>query len=362
MIKDRNLKIKLIEYFVRRFWYPHMEVNVLSQNQITHAPKLITDIDVLGLAPGITGEFQSIIGDCKTLKGQSPITRALWMKGLMDYFHSDKGIIILTKDIEKEHQLTSNVLNVQIFSETDFDIYSKATADYIIPINSALTKIDNWDLFMEIDKRFPKLKPLSDFARTDFWNEKSSNYQIRSGLFVLKSLKGEVNPANNLHLSLVLNHYSLIAIGLNEIVIRLFSRYISLRSKDDLSNDLKVIIYGGIENYEFLNELRKRFSGTTPTEKELSLPEWDAFVELVRLAFENPVNFNTLPLYLKELSFCYLTEKPESYNYAKIIIGRDKFTSNFALRLSEYLNKACGLPPEFNEVFTRAIVFNQFEI
>lgn len=360
MIKDRFLKIKVIEYFVRRNWYPHMEVNVLSQTQISAAPKLVTDIDTLALAPEVTGKNQIILGDCKTLKGQSGITRALWMKGLMEYFGANKGLILLTKDIEKEHQLTANTFDVQLFSDDDFNFYSHATADYLTPLSSSLTNIDHWDSFMEIDKKFPRLKQLSEYARTNFWNDKISNSQVRSGLALLRGLKGELDPANKLHLSLVMHHYSLIAISLNQIISELFTRYVSLKTKDDLSNDLKIIIYGGIANYQYLNELRKKFSGNTALDKDLALPEWDIFVELVRLAFENPMNFNVVPLYLKELSFCYLAIDPTEFTYAKTITEKDRHTSNFALRLSEYLNKASGLPPEFHEAYSKAIVFGEY--
>ncbi|WP_419495012.1 hypothetical protein [Chryseobacterium bernardetii] len=363
MIKDRNLKIKAIEYFTRRFWYPHLEVNVLSKNQLSRAPKLVTDIDAIALAPEVTGTFFTILGDCKTLKGQSPITRALWMKGLMEYFSAEKGLILLSKEVEKEHQLTANVLDIQLFSEEDFEFYSKSTADYIIDINSALIMIDHWDLFMDIDKRHPKLKPLADFARTGFWNEKNNNnYLLRTGLSILKSLKAELNPANNLHLALVLHHYSLIAISLNQIVIQIFTKYVSLKSKDELSNDLKIILYGGIDNYEFLNDLRKRYIGAYAADKNLSLPEWESFVELIRLFFQNPLGFNALPLYLKELSFCFLSSNPENYTFSKTIASKDRYTSNFAIRLCEYLNKACDLPPEFVEIYSEIIVFNKFNL
>ncbi|QQT56126.1 hypothetical protein I6I98_13030 [Sphingobacterium multivorum] len=356
MMQDRSLKIKVIEYFVRRGWYPHMEVNVLSQTQISSAPKLVTDIDALGLAPDVTGRFQTILGDCKTLKGQSGISRVLWMKGLIEYFGAQKGLILLIKNIEKDHQLTANALDVQLFSESDFDFYSKATADYLSTLNSSLIDGLHWDSFMEIDKRFPRLRSLVEYARTQFWNDRISNNQVRSGLSTLRELKGELDPANKLHLSIVLHHYSLLAISLNQIIADLFTRF-SLKTKEDLSSDLKVIIYGGIANYQYLNDLRRRFSGNTAIDKELSLPEWDLFVELIRLAFESPMSFNVLALYLKELSFCFLSPEPNKYTFAKEISNKDKYTTTFAVKLSEYLNKACGLPPEFHEIYSKIFVF-----
>lgn len=357
MIKDRLLKIKLIEYFIKCFWYPQMEVNVLSKQRVSSIPKIITDIDVIGVVPDAMGHLKIILGDCKTLKNQSPISRSLWMKGLMDYMESDKGVIILSKEIEKEHQLTSSELNIQLLSEKDFDIYSKATADYSSTGESALANIDNWDLFFEIDKIFPRLKDILDFSRTKFWNESSSNHQLRAGLSILKIHKGELNPDNKLHLSVVLNHFSLMALSLNQIIITLFNRYLNTKSKEELNNDLKVIIYGGIENYDFLNGLRKRFVGADIAEKDLTLPEWDTFIEFIRLTFVNPRGFINVPLLFKEIAFNFLDVDPIRNNYSSRIIRKDNHTTNFAIRLSEYFSKACNLPPEFHDNFTKAIVF-----
>lgn len=355
MIKDRLLKIKVIEYYLRRYWYPQMEVNVLSKNRFSEVPKLITDVDVLGLYPEVTGNLKLILGDCKTLKGQSPITRSLWMKGLMDYFNAEKAIIILTKNIEKEHQLTSNYLNVHLLSDSDFEIYAKATSDTIIDLNSALAVDTHWDEFFEIEKKFPSLVSLCAFSRTMFWNEPQNTNRLRKAIGLLKSLKGELNPGNTYHLSLVLNHFSLIAISLNEIILQIFNRYAAPKSKEELDNDLKVIIYGGISNYDFLNEVRKRFAATAGGvgDKDLALPEWELFLEFIRATFESPIAFNLIPLFLKETAFQFLSTSTP-YDYKETIASKNPYIKVYSYRLSDYLCKACQLPPEFIEIFSKS--------
>ncbi|WAC12411.1 hypothetical protein [Dyadobacter pollutisoli] len=357
MIKDRLLKIKVVEYFVDNFWYPQMEVNMLSKHRISNVPKLITDVDVLGMYPDISGSLHPILGDCKTLKGQSPISRSLWMKGLMDYIGSKKGLIVLSKDIEKEHQITSSLLDIQLLSEADFGLYSKATTNQSITIISALKDIECWDKLFEVDKRFPVLKTFLDFSKTQFWNESSSNYQLRSSLAILRENKGEFNPSNPLHLATVLNHFSIVAIALNNIIVTLFNRYLTPKSKEELNNDLKVFIYGGIENYEFLNNLRNRFSGNPVPEKELTLPEWDMFLELIRLVFEQPKVFSYVPIYLKEISFHFLADGDKSrFSLAPTLVRNEPQLSNYASRLSSYLCKAANLPPEFNEIYSGMLI------
>ncbi|SEV91163.1 hypothetical protein SAMN05428988_0372 [Chitinophaga sp. YR573] len=356
MMKDRLIKEKLLGYYIRKFWYPQLEVDILSKQRISKTKKLITDVDVLGLYTDVTGNFRLVLGDCKTLKNQSPITRTLWMRGLMAYLNSEKGIIILSKGIEKEHQLTSSILGVQLLSDDDFTTYSKGTADYITDLRSAMSEIDIWDAFIEIGNRYPPLNKFVEFSHTLFWNEQNSTYQLRSAIYLLRTLKGELNPANTLHQSLVLNHFSLVAIALNNILIQIFNQYLVPSAKSDLDEDLKVIIYGGIENYEFLNDLRKTYAGGSDKTEDLKLPNWDKFIELVRLMLDNPLSFSNVALLLKELAFLLLSKDSTKYNYSKKIISKDKFTSTFSLRLIEYLCSATGLPKEFKEIFTTLII------
>jgi len=350
MIKDRLFKQALLEYYTKRFWYPQLEVNILSKHRLSSTKKLITDVDVLGLYNDATGYFKFVLGDCKTLKGQSPVSRVLWMKGLMEYLNASKGIIILTKNIEKEHQLTASTLDIQLLSDKDFSVFSRNTANYVTSPQSALSVIDNWDKYLDIGKRFLGLNPFVEYSHTHFWNEQSSNYQLRSGVYILKHRRGEINPENILHQSIVLNHFSLVSLALNNILIQIFSQYLVPYGKGDLEEDLKVIIYGGIENYEFLNDLRKRFGGTAAQTEDLKLPEWNKLIELVRLLLDNPLSFADVSLFLKELSFLLLSDPTQNYGYAKGIVSKNKYVTMFSIRLIEYLCAATNLPSDLRSI------------
>jgi hypothetical protein len=354
MIQDRALKIKLLNYYIHKYWYPQLEVDILSKQRLSSNRKLITDVDVLALFPDATGQYSILLGDCKTLKNQSPISRTLWMKGLMDYVEADNAIILLSKKVEKEHQLTSNHLGVQLLSEEDFDIYSKHTANYLIGIKSALADGEHWEKLFGGKTIFPKLEKLMEFSKSNFWNEPSSHNQLRSAIINLREHKSELNPANPLHLAITLNHFSLVAIALGDIINKTFSRYLLPASKEDLDKDLKAIIWGGIENYNYLNELRHKFSEKPIGENDLALPQWQKFIELVRHGLESPHSFHMLSLYLKEIAFTYLSNQ-QDHNYAEMIKQKDKYVTVFALNLSNYLVTACGIPNEFGEMFMKRL-------
>lgn len=351
MIKDRLLKEQLLKYFVRRNWYPELEINVISKQRLSKIKKLITDIDVIGAYPDSTGKFKTIIGDCKTLKGVSPISRVLWLKGLMSYFEAEKGVILLTKSIEKEHQFNASILDIQLMTDSDFSIFAKNSADYINPPISSLEEIANWEAFFLIFSRFPALKPYELFCNTDFWNDKVNSSQLRSGLVLMRETMGEIDPGNNFHLSVILNHLSLLAISLQNIVMQIFNRYSVPNNQLDLDEDLKLIIYGGLENYEFMNSLRKKFANNMQTE-DLQLPSWREFIELVRLLLESPLLFSDVPLLLKELSYTLLSKDKIRYTKASAIIARNKQVQNYAVRHIDYFCKATKAPSELNKTLS----------
>ena len=153
--------------------------------------------------------------------------------------------------------------------------------------------------------------------------------------------------------SSVLNHFSLIAIPLNDIIIKIFNRYLLPKSKQELEEDLKMIIWGGIENYNYLNDLRSRF--VNADNSPLSLPKWDLFIEFVRSCLEEPLALNYLPLFFKEIAYNFIEPNP-SYKYASDLANKNPYVVSHSIRLIDYLVKATSLPPEFNEIFTEKIL------
>ena len=88
---------------------------------------------------------------------------------------------------------------------------------------------------------------------------------------------------------------------------------------------------------------------------ELSPPEWNQFVELVRNCLESPTEVPKAPLILRELSFGVLA-KAEKHDFAKILSHESPHGTRLAVFGMEYLCKAAALPPEFAEHYVKILM------
>ena len=202
------------------------------------------------------------------------------------------------------------------------------------------------------------LSEVYKFVSSGLWNSHESSLRLRTGIAIFKKSRKEFNPANGIHLALLLDLFSLIAIAINQILIELFDSYLLPESKNELDQDLKPIIWGSIENYNYLNELRKHVGNLFPKpENDLALPEWNMFLEFMRLLLENPLRFNQVPLFLKELAFHYYDNNEQDYSqYLKTISISNPHLIPQANKLCEYLVKAGGVPREFYDKYSYDII------
>jgi hypothetical protein len=352
MIKDKYLKIKLMQYFLSLNWYPQLEVDIVYNEGVSQKPKVVTDIDVLGMAPNTKGMFRPVIGDCKTLKSQSPINRVFWIKGLMSYLSADYGVILLSKQIEGEHKILASELNVSLLSENDFTTFASATTSLEMVNKSAMLILENWDKYFELSNRVSGLSSLVNFCKTGFWNIKDYNAKIRYSIANLREVQKELNPDNCLCNFIFLELASLFSVALNELTIRIFNRYLLPHDKDVLDHELKTLLWGGFENYTFVNNLRKRIiTGLMDEDNELSLPEWKGFVNLTRSSLEKPLSTALAAIILKELAFCMLIENQvdNKWNYLETLIKKDSHATRISIQIIDCLFKAAKLHRNFSD-------------
>ncbi|MDW3651019.1 MAG: hypothetical protein R8P61_28340 [Bacteroidia bacterium] len=361
MIKDKFIKEDVVRYLIQKEWYPQMEVKLQSRKEISTSRKELTDLDVLGLVPNTDGKLFSFIYDCKSSKKISAITRVFWIKGVMDFYNAKKGTIILGKDnLEKDHKLVAEELGIHLFSVTDFETFSKATADYLNVHNSALAMGDHWDKYFALRRKYPRLETLIDYLQTGFWNETESNVQLRTLVSNLRSMWRELNPDNPDHRLLILDSASMFAISLNQIVVMLFNQSLTSFSKDELDADLKAIIWGGVENYAYWDQLRKRaFSQQSGDDeylpKDLSLPNWPKFLELVRKILSKPNFAHKVPIILKEQAFMNFDTNTD-WSYSNHLVSTNAMLVNFAIATLEYLVQSTKIPKEFSENGIRGLM------
>lgn len=363
MMNDRLLKHKLLQYFLSKNYYPQLEVEVIHTESIAKKPKIITDIDVMALSPDASGILSPILGDCKTLKGQSPINRVFWLKGLMSYFDAHFGIILLSKKIEGEHQLLSSELNISLFSEDDFKIYSSATSGTSNIKTSSISNIENWDKYFDLPNRLPNLIDLYLYCRVGFWNERDFTYKLRHSLAKLRSVRSEFNPDNNLCTFLFLELASLFSIALNELAIKTFNKFLWPNNKDVFDKELKILLWGSYETYAFVNELRGRLISSPSYENsELSLPEWPMFINLARSCLDRPLSTSLTPIILKELAFCLLTEQEsfDKYTFLESLLKKDNYSAKMAIQIIDYLTRSTRIAPEFSEIPIKLLMKLQY--
>ncbi len=174
MIKDSMQKDMLCRHFAAQNYYVQPEVPVFHRGGIHERKKLITDIDVLALRPSPDLRWELVLADCKTLKGQSPANRVLWLRGLMEQFSASSGVIMLQRKqtIESDHKLFAASLRINLIDEEEFERFDKAI---IYPDGSSQYPISAQSI-NELKVLYNRYKQLQDFCEYIYgfvWSENS---------------------------------------------------------------------------------------------------------------------------------------------------------------------------------------------
>ena len=117
------------------------------------------------------------------------------------------------------------------------------------------------------------------------------------------------------------------------------------------------MLYGGQEAYQHRNELFKLVKSRNGeiAVPDLSLPEWDRFLRLVRQLLDHPLEVQRTPLILREVGFSILVED-KTFAFAKTLCQETPQGARFALLIPGYLARAAGLPPEFASIADQALI------
>ena len=349
MMKDRDQKQKALKLSVANRWFPQLEVDVQPGRALEERAPIVTDLDVYSSIPDPFKGFRSVVFDCKTKAKESPVNRALWLTGVLERLNADQGFSILKKDeIQLDHCLMATRLNVVLLTEDEFELYAKVTCPrYGDPLGN-VCEMDAWEQLFSIPSCFPKLEPGIQFIRSTFWMVDDSAEACRKSLARLKELHPEMDPSKPEHITVFFEFCALFARSLAIVVCQLFKSYMHPKNHVDLADALLVMLYGGREPYEYRNELfklvKEKKTGQTPP--DLSLPEWDRFLQLVRQCLDAPFELQHAPLILRESAFSVL-RGDKGREFAKILCSESPQGARFALLIPTYLGRAAKLPPEF---------------
>jgi len=222
----------------------------------------------------------------------------------------------------------------------------------------ALANIDLWDRYFSIGSAFTTLIPAITFSKSWYWMVENEAEACRKTLMLLLKLKPELDPDRREHVAVVGDLSALFMHSLAIIVSKIFAQYLKPKQRDDLSNALLYLLYGGRDSYQMRNILRQKILAAKGMEKVdtvLSLPEWDMFVQTVRQTLDSPVELNRTPLIIREISWSLLAGMGNR-EFAKQLSSRFPQGARFAVLGVDYVCKAAQLPPEFRTILTSELM------
>lgn len=346
-MKDAQLKESLFKHFWKQRCFSQPEIDIYCTEGVSGNKKLITDIDVYALRQVPQFGFERILCDCKTLKGQSPINRALWLSGVVRFLDASSGCVLLDlPSIEPDHKLAASSQNITLLNRKDFGVYDKSVnfPEGSGDVQYGLAEVTQ---LKTIGKRFPRLEPLSNYLYRDAWREPFFGDLIRHTIAHIRSVASELDPSKTDHIALLCDACAIFSIGIAECCGTLFNQYLHPSEKSLLSDSLKVLIWGGKDQYELSKSLREKLlaaRGVTGSGiEELELPEWNYFLQVVRNILERPGDAFKLPWLLRHLGFDILRSKLPLVEATV----EDLLAVKYAMMVAEYICRASGAPREF---------------
>lgn len=348
-MKDAGQKDLLYRHFRSRGWFAMVEVPVGARDASSPSEKLIADIDVLALraTPDLTWDI--VIGDCKTKKGESPASRALWVRSIMEFMEGSRGFLILRREkglIEPDHRLVANSQNVTLLDEAEFAAFDRAI---LYPSGSSKHRWESAtnlrDFYSDMKMRFTPLRALLDFMSGGAWMETDHLVVLRKMLGLMLDARNEIDPEKREHVGIVLEATAIFAVALATCVGRAFHQFGLNADRDTMDDGLNVMLWGGRERYRIAVSMKQRLfeaQGMKPTLDDLrvTLPEWPQFLQLVRSGMEAPRLAFRVPTVLRALAMeqaGFMEPSPRSIN---------PMTLKLSLLTVTYFAKACRLPKD----------------
>ncbi len=358
MIKDRDLKELLYRHFRAQGWMAQIEVSIATEKGVSKNTPQVTDIDVLGIRPSAELKWFMIIGDCKTQRKLSPVNRVLWVRGLQEAIRASSSILLLKRDnttqIERDHRLFADRLGVMLLQEDEFGTYARAI---LYPSGSSgfRDSIDDLEVLREeLSNKFPKLKSFVKWITSESWAVLDHSLLLRQVLGQMRGIRGEIDPRRDDHLALICESTAVFGMAFASLVGRVFHGYLKPDQREVLDDAARMIIWGGRDQYEFYNSLRRQLiaaKGGDP-EDRLALPKWDEFLELLRSFLEIPHLAFQIPQFLRSIAIGLMTVKTE----AVLSTINNQMLLHLGLRLLLYVCHAAEFPSDAAEKAKKIIV------
>ena len=260
--------------------------------------------------------------------------------------------------IEADHKLAATELDIVLLAEDEFDIYASAMSPKWDIAIGICADIAVWEEVFSIQQRFPKMESLFRFMRSEFWMQRDMAVSSRRVIASLRNVRGELDPEKREHQCIACDIAALFSHSLARMCNYIFKAYLHPKNQLDLDEAIKMIIYGGRESYAHRNQLYrlvKRQVGSDASDDELSLPEWERFIKLVRQLLDAPVDVARVPLILREVGFGRISGA-EKGEFARVLCQEAPQAARFSILIIGYLFRAGGLPDDFRRSVETEII------
>lgn len=352
MIKDRAQKATALRLCVSKRWLPQLEVDIESSTRTERTKYLLTDLDVLGIAPSPIGGHVRMVFDCKSGARESAIGRAFWLHGVMTRASAMHGFVVLNDkvSVRQDHRISATDLAISLLHENEFEDLAQGLGGTTAPTNSATEDIEAWEQHLAIDGKYPLLKDYLNFSGSRFWMIKDAGEQCRKTVAKLRSIRNELDPSKPEHLAIFGDALCLFLLAISELANRLFLVLLRPSSRDEFSISLLALLYGGYENVEAAQKIRKLTSSAVGDDAFDIFPELKRFEQLIREILQAPQQALPGALLARELGLVFLTHR-KTTDLQKHISIESPHAPKYIVMASEYLQKAARLPPEFSSIY-----------
>lgn len=356
MLKDRAQKASILRLAVNKRWLPQLEVDVEPTQNIDTKKSLLTDIDILAIVPSLSGKHSRFVFDCKSGARESAISRAFWLHGVIARTQSTRGFVILNNriSISRDHRISASDFGITLLHESEIKDLANGIGSNITQSNAFSADIDIWEEFLGIKSKYPSLANYLDFVRSTYWMKKGTGERCRKMVGMLRRIRSEIDPTKREHLAVFGDALCLFLNAVSEMAIDLFFLLLKPASRDEYTELLLAVLYGGNENIEVAQKIRRITLGADEDDAVNIFPDLPRFEHLVSEIVQAPLQALPTALLARELAFMNLTTCSES-TLARDIITENCYATKFIYLASEYLTKALQLPPEFSEHYSRRL-------
>ncbi len=351
--------VVLKESLARKLWLlgflPQFDAKCYTPHGIEKNRHEMTDIDVLGFRMDDLYRAERIAVDCKTGK-TSAINRALWLKGLMEERGVSAGFVISRKPIALDHRQAALSWGITLLEEREIDEFFRLTCG-VDTVSLKCLEMEQWTHFYRDIPNAGRIEAILDYTNFFFWGDPATR-SLRYVLMETRSVRETLTPSQRLHVALVADCACLFAASLLQVVSAIVSVNLVVDDEARLDKLLKVHIYGGRELYDYMNRVRKTVldlkkaetPALFPTEAadSLSLPEWPAFLSLVRAGLESPREICSAPRILRLIAVDRILARNE-VDFRKVLPGCSLRSLQMTADIVGYFCNAAGLHAGFTE-------------